>query len=108
MLKLVNILKVAVCVVVLSTFTSADDILEDANLDVVGLLRKYGYAGESHRVITSDGYVLNMHRCSGGPVSPPRVGKPVAFLMHGMLSSSADWVLMGPQTSLVYMLSDLG
>lgn len=28
--------------------------------------------------------------------------------MHGMLSSSADWVLMGPNTALVYMLSDLG
>lgn len=107
-MKFVNILKVALCVVVLSTFAGADDILEDASLDVIGLLRKYGYAAENHRVVTSDGYILNMHRCSGGPVSPPRVGKKVAFLMHGMLSSSADWVLMGPQTSLVYMLSDLG
>jgi lysosomal acid lipase/cholesteryl ester hydrolase len=49
-----------------------------------------------------------MHRCAGGPQSPPRLGKKVAFLMHGMLSSSADYVIMGPQVSLVYMLSDLG
>lgn len=28
--------------------------------------------------------------------------------MHGMLSSSADWVLMGPQVSFAYMLADLG
>lgn len=108
MLKLVNILKVALCLVVLSSFTHASDILEDATLDTIGLLRKYGYAAENHRVVTSDGYILNVHRCSGGPVSPPRVGKQVVFLMHGMLSSSADWTLMGPQTSLVYMLSDLG
>jgi lysosomal acid lipase/cholesteryl ester hydrolase len=72
------------------------------------LLRKYGYNAEYHRVVTNDGYILNMHRCSGGPLSQPRVGKPVVFLMHGMLSSSADYVIMGPQTSLAYMLSDLG
>lgn len=72
------------------------------------MLRKYGYTAENHHVTTSDGYNLGIHRCSGGPRSPPRGGKPVAFLMHGMLSSSADYVLMGPQTSLVYMLSDLG
>lgn len=57
---------------------------------------------------TSDGYRLGLHRCAGGPLSPPRAGKPVAFLMHGQLSSSADWVIMGPQTSLAYMLADLG
>lgn len=71
-------------------------------------MRKYGYTAEEHRVQTSDGYILGVHRCSGGPVSPPRAGKKVIFLMHGMLSSSADYVIMGPQTSLVYMLSDLG
>lgn len=72
------------------------------------MLRKYGYWAENHRVVTPDGYILNVHRCLGGPVSPPRANKPVAFLMHGMLSSSADYVIMGPQVSLVYMLSDLG
>lgn len=41
-------------------------------------------------------------------MSPPAEGKPVAFLMHGMLSSSADFVIMGPQTSLAYLLADLG
>lgn len=59
-------------------------------------------------VTTPDGYILNVHRCVGGPVSPPRAGKQVVFLMHGMLSSSADYVIMGPHVSLVYMLSDLG
>lgn len=109
MLKLVNILELALCLAVLCiTSTRANDILEDASLDTLGLLRKYGYAAENHRVVTADGYILNVHRCNGGPASPPRAGKQVAFLMHGMLSSSGDWVLMGPQTSLVYMLADLG
>ena len=57
---------------------------------------------------TSDGYRLGIHRCSGGPLSPPALNKPVAFLMHGQLSSSADYVIMGPNNALVYMLADLG
>lgn len=71
-------------------------------------MRKYGYPAEEHTITTSDGYILELHRCPGSPLSPPAPGKPVAFIMHGMLSSSADFVLMGPQTSLAYMLADEG
>lgn len=49
-----------------------------------------------------------MHRCPGSPLSPPAPGKPVVLLQHGMLSSSADYILMGPDTSLAYMLADAG
>lgn len=51
---------------------------------------------------------MELHRIPGSPQSPPAPGKPVAFLMHGMLSSSADFILMGVETSLVYMLADMG
>lgn len=112
-----------------AVLATANDIQEDARLDTVisalslqlfflglttslnsqvQLLRKYGYNGEYHTVTTADGYILGVHRCAGGPRSPPRAGKPVVFVMHGMLSSSADFVLMGPNTALVYMLADLG
>ncbi|XP_062707252.1 lipase 3-like [Aedes albopictus] len=84
------------------------DIAEDAYLDSLGLLRKYGYPAEEHIIETDDGYLLGVHRCPGSPVSPPATGKPVVLLQHGMLSSSADYILMGPQTSLVYMLADAG
>lgn len=30
------------------------------------------------------------------------------FLMHGILDTSATWVLMGPDSGLAYLLSDLG
>jgi len=49
-----------------------------------------------------------MHRIPGSPSNPPRHGKPVVYLQHGLLDSSATWVLMGPQSSLGYMLADLG
>ncbi|XP_058456628.1 lipase 3-like [Malaya genurostris] len=84
------------------------DIIEDAHLDSLGLLRKYGYPAEEHIIETDDGYLLGLHRCPGSPASPEAVGKPVVLLQHGMLSSSADYILMGPQTSLVYMLADAG
>lgn len=49
-----------------------------------------------------------MHRIPGSPISPPAEGKPVVFLQHGLLSSSADWVLLGTQQGFGYLLADLG
>lgn len=102
------IVKLVLLICGILVLVSCDDIAEDASLNTIGLIRKYGYNAEDHRVVTSDEYVLGVHRIAGGPLSPPARGKPVAFLQHGMLSSSADYVLMGPQVSLGYMLSDLG
>lgn len=41
-----------------------------------------------------------MHRISGGPASPPSKGKRVAYLQHGLLDSSATWVVMGVRSGL--------
>lgn len=85
------------------------DILEDAALDVPELVRKYSYPIEVHSVTTSDGYILEMHRIPHGRdrnnVPGPR---PIIFLMHGLLSSSADWVLKGPGCALAYLLAEEG
>lgn len=72
------------------------------------LIRKYGYPVEIHRVETTDGYILEMHRISGSKQSSKRQGKRVAFLQHGLFDSSAGWILMGPQQGLGYMLADQG
>ncbi|KAG5669650.1 hypothetical protein PVAND_017534 [Polypedilum vanderplanki] len=102
-----NIVHVFIGILALSSVVLGD-VWEDTQLNTIQLLRKYGYTADEFTVTTSDGYRLGIHRCSGGPVSPPAPNKPVAFLMHGQLSSSADWVIMGPHVSLAYMLSDLG
>lgn len=34
-------------------------------------------------------------------------GQPI-FLQHGLLSSSADWLLSGPEKALAFILADLG
>lgn len=76
------------------------DLERDARLTTTELLRAYSYPAEDHTVRTEDGYLLEMHRV-------PNNG-PAVLLMHGMLSSSADFVLMGPQIALAYFLHDQG
>lgn len=58
---------------------------------------KRGYATEVHRVVTSDGYILEVHRIVSSPNLPSSTNKPVVFLQHGFLDSSATWVMSGPQ-----------
>ncbi|KAH8378371.1 hypothetical protein KR093_011015, partial [Drosophila rubida] len=61
------------------------------------LIKKYGYPTETHFVTTQDDYVLCLHRI-------PRVGAQPVLLVHGLMSSSAVWVQMGPSQGLAYKL----
>ncbi|KAF5306002.1 hypothetical protein FQR65_LT07495 [Abscondita terminalis] len=83
-------------------------ISEDAILLVPELVHKYGYPCESHTVITSDGYILTMHRISHGRTGVTAQKRLPVYLQHGQLSSSADWLLAGPEKSLGYLLADAG
>lgn len=66
-----------------------------------GLISRYNYPVEVHTVTTPDGYVLQMHRIPHGRDRNNRPGnKTAVFLQHGMLSSSADYVIVGPENSL--------
>ncbi|XP_059055758.1 lipase 3-like [Achroia grisella] len=73
---------------------------EDKDLNITQLLKKYGYPVEQHEVTTSDGYILTFFRI-------PNDG-PVAFLMHGTLSSSDDFLTIGSNSGLAYLLADAG
>ncbi|KAJ6645640.1 Lipase 3, partial [Pseudolycoriella hygida] len=84
------------------------DLIIDAVSSTCQLVKRRGYDCEIHRIKTSDGYILEIHRIRGGPVSPPNEGKRVVFLEHGLTDSSATWVLMGVGKGLGYILSDLG
>nr|XP_021181586.2 lipase 3 [Helicoverpa armigera] len=97
---------------IMRTFNSrcSDSVLEDANLDVPGLIRKYRYPVEVHSVTTEDGYILEMHRIPHGrdANNDPNQRRTVVFVMHGLLSSSADFVIMGPGYGLAYILAEEG
>jgi lysosomal acid lipase/cholesteryl ester hydrolase len=62
-----------------------------------------GYELESWQVKTEDGYHLTVHRIIKD--RPKNSGKyPVVFLQHGLMCSSADWLIPG---GLAYFLADL-
>ncbi|XP_059046419.1 lipase 1-like [Achroia grisella] len=88
----------------------SNNLLEDALLDVPGLIEKYGYPVEIHNVITEDGYVLELHRIPHGRdqynVRDPN--KPIVLVQHGLCSSSADFVVMGPGAALAYIFAEAG
>nr|CAD7461995.1 unnamed protein product [Timema tahoe] len=82
--------------------------MEDAKLTAPQLIVKYGYYVEIHHVVTEDGFILELHRVPGSPRNPPAQGKSVFLLEHGLLCSSADWLIQGPGKSLAYLLADQG
>lgn len=64
------------------------------------LIRKYGYPCEIHRTYTEDKYMLEMHRIPHNKYNTSKENRPVVLLQHGLLSSSAEWVLMRPGKGL--------
>lgn len=73
---------------------------EDCQLSCDQLIAKYGYPVERHHIITEDGYVLKMFRI-------PSNG-PIVFLQHGLLGSSDDYVIAGPENGIAYLLAKDG
>lgn len=57
------------------------------------MISAYGYPAEVHHVETEDGFMLELHRI-------PAPGKKPILLMHGLLDSSATWVMIGPDKGL--------
>ncbi|KAE8750091.1 Lipase 3-like [Frankliniella occidentalis] len=67
------------------------------------LVAREGYPIELHKVETDDGYILEVHR-----IPLPGSKKPPVYLQHGILCSSSDWVIAGPEKGLAYILHRLG
>ncbi|RZB77476.1 Abhydro lipase domain containing protein, partial [Asbolus verrucosus] len=80
----------------------------DVGLNTVQIIENHGYVCESHYITTEDGYILTVHRIPHGINDDGTTKRPAAFLMHGLTSSSADYVNMGPERSLSYLLADAG
>ncbi|XP_026468936.1 lipase 3-like [Ctenocephalides felis] len=74
---------------------------------VTDFISQFGYPHETHHVVTEDGYILEMHHIPSTRSLKNRP-KGSVFLMHGLMSSSADWVVTGPEKGLAYILADAG
>ncbi|XP_072747886.1 lysosomal acid lipase/cholesteryl ester hydrolase-like [Anoplolepis gracilipes] len=83
----------------IALFYSSDDLLINP---VVEMIKRAGYPVESHVVTTTDGYILTLHRIPGNNGSLP------VLLNHAFLCTSADWVMLGQNKALAYLLADQG
>jgi len=73
------------------------------------LIRSNGYPVEEYWVTTPDGYILALHRIPHGKDDgDSEIPRPVIFVQHGLLCSSADWVVSTPSKGLGYILADAG
>ncbi|VVC24411.1 Partial AB-hydrolase lipase domain,Alpha/Beta hydrolase fold [Cinara cedri] len=87
----------------------ASDVFKNkVSLSTVEIIQKNGYAVEIHEVVTEDGYILEMHRIPRNRRNQDPTKNHPVFVHHGLLGSSADWVLAGANMSLPMQLSDAG
>ena len=73
------------------------------------MIVREGYPVETHIVITEDCYILERHRIPHGKDQEAgNQTRPVVYLQHGLLCSSADWVMGHSENSLGFILADAG
>ncbi|KAL3266879.1 hypothetical protein HHI36_011030 [Cryptolaemus montrouzieri] len=81
----------------------------ETGMNISQLLEWYGYPFENHVVQTTDGYLLGLHRVPYGVQNTSTdPNKPVALVVHGMMSQSTDFVNNEPENSLGLLLADRG
>ncbi|KAK8476495.1 hypothetical protein V6N13_112553 [Hibiscus sabdariffa] len=73
------------------------------------MVETHGYECEEHAVTTKDGYILGMQRIPVGRSGGGAPGtRPPVLLQHGLLMDSITWLLLPPEQSLAFVLSDNG
>jgi len=82
---------------------------EIAELTTIEIIRCHGYPAKEYKVTTEDGYILTMHRIEHGKSNAgDDFYRPVVFLQHDFLGSSADFVIQHHSKSLGFILADYG
>ncbi|XP_022182087.1 gastric triacylglycerol lipase-like [Myzus persicae] len=93
--------------VFITTISASGAYIPDASLSVPKIIKRHGYPSETHIVDTKDGYLLEVHRIPHGKTTTQYRKFPV-LLQHGIVASSADWIINGPSKALAYQLADNG
>ncbi|ETN78150.1 hydrolase, alpha/beta domain protein [Necator americanus] len=81
----------------------------EAIMNVPEIIQHWGYPVEEHQVVTSDGYILTLHRIPCGKKNSNSTAiRPVVFLQHGLLCTSSIWLLNLPHQSAGFVFADQG
>lgn len=64
-----------------------------------------GFPAETHEVHTEDGFILTLHRMPGNKTHGYDKALLPVFLQHGLLDSSADWIIRGPDDALGMLIN---
>uniref|UniRef100_A0A0R3RFS2 Abhydro_lipase domain-containing protein n=1 Tax=Elaeophora elaphi TaxID=1147741 RepID=A0A0R3RFS2_9BILA len=72
----------------------------------VEIILYHGYPVQVFHARTDDGYILDLHRIPYGCFNNQK-SRPVIFLQHGLLGSSADWVENFPNQSFGIFSNEL-
>ncbi|BES98869.1 lipase 3-like [Nesidiocoris tenuis] len=75
--------------------------------NVRDLIEHAGFRHDQYKVITGDGHILSLHRLSPPGLHSKRRGVPVLFV-NGYCFQSEGWMGLGRNTSLPFILTDLG
>lgn len=91
----------------------SDAKLPEETMTVPEIIEFWGYPIETHEARTVDGYYLTLHRIPHGrehyhQAAGGNISRPVAFLQHGLLCTSHNWIANFPYNSLAFMLADAG
>ncbi|KAF2885018.1 hypothetical protein ILUMI_21134 [Ignelater luminosus] len=83
--------------------------INEGALSTVDYIRRDGYPLEIYsNITTEDGYLLDIHRIPHGKSQKKRRSQNPVLLVHGLFRSSQDWVFMGAERGLAYLLADRG
>lgn len=123
-----TLVNVVISFLSISMVSAANGFNPDVFLPTNKIIQRHHYPCEGHEVRTEDNYLLTLHRIPRGrdpdadwpsqhldddenilkaTIPSPKKKSPV-YLQHGILGSSADWIIHGPEKSLAYMLADQG
>jgi hypothetical protein len=82
----------------------------DEYLETPFLILNKGYPTETHYVTTNDAYQIKIHRIPHGKSLSNDFNstRPIVLLQHGLMDSSATYVINFPDQSLGFFLADLG
>ncbi|XP_072399743.1 lipase 3-like [Diabrotica undecimpunctata] len=98
----------SILLVVLS-FCPTGVFLEKLNRaeELIRSVTSFGYPIDSHQIETEDNYILTAFRIPHGRNTTSSNNLPI-LLNHGMMGSADNYIWLGPQRSLAYILADKG